>query len=351
MIFSDKICCRLPVNDYDMNQRDMAGENRSSSAAVRQIRMAFLLTDGFALMSYASIAEPFRAANVLSGQTLYGWRHLSTRDPVARASNGAHIVVDGTIREDETYETIFVFAAGNPAQFHDEATFAALRRHASRGVRLVGVSGGPYLLAKAGLLDGHRATIHWEHQPAFAEAFPRVALERALYVVDKGRVTCAGGTAGLDLAVELIGGDHGEALGTMVGEWHIRTQARESQAPQRMSLQERYNVWNPKLLQLLALMEANIAEPLPREALASAAGISLRQVERLFATHLSMTLGECYRSLRLAHAITLLKQTSLSITEVAVACGFTSPSHFSRMFAKLYGFPPTMARHGQTGGG
>ena len=331
-----------------MHKHDTDAESRSHpGVGSRELRLAFLLTNGFALMSYASIAEPFRAANILSGKPLYAWRHLSTRDSVARASNGAHIIVDSTIQDDATYDTIFVFAAGNPAEFDDEATFAALRRHASRGARLAGVSGGPYILAKAGLLDGHRSTIHWKHQPAFVEAFPRVALEHALYVIDNGKVTCAGGTAGLDLAVELIGRDHGDTLAAMVGEWFIRTQAREGQGPQRMSLQERYKVWNPKLLQILALMEANLAEPLTREALASAAGISLRQVERLFAEHLSMTLGDCYRSLRLELAMTLLKQTSLSVTEIAVACGFASASHFSRIFARQHGFPPTMARRSE----
>lgn len=327
-----------------MNRNDAAAKKRTHLHRLGgQIPMAFFLTDGFALMSYAAMSEPFRAANTLSGSTLYSWRNLSTGDPVACASNGAHIIVDGTIHEDASFETIFVFAAGNPAEFHDETTFAALRRHASRGTRLVGVSGGPYILARAGLLDGHRATIHWEHQPAFAEAFPRVALEQALYVIDNGRVTCAGGTAGLDLAVELIARDHGEALAAMVGEWHIRTQAREGQGPQRMSLQERYKVWNPKLLQMLALMEANLAEPLSREALASSVGVSLRQIERLFADHLSMTLQTCYRSLRLARAMALLKQTSLSVTEISVACGFASTSHFSRMFSAQYGIAPSMA--------
>lgn len=329
------------MNEHDMHPKK--GRSRPDPD-VRKISMAFLLTNGFALMSYASIAEPFRAANVLSGKTLYTWRHLSTRDTVARASSGAHIIVDGTIHDDTSYDMIFVFAAGNPAEFHDEATFAALRRHASRGAQLVGVSGGPYILARAGLLDGHRATIHWEHQPAFVEAFPRVALEQALYVIDSGRVTCAGGTAGLDLGVELIGRDHGEALAAMVGEWYIRTHARKGQGPQRMSLQDRYKVWNPKVLQLLALMEANLVEPLTSEALADAVGVSVRQVERLFNSHLSTTLGECYRSLRLARAMVMLKQTSLSVTDVAVACGFTSSSHFSRMFAKQYGSPPTVAR-------
>lgn len=307
-------------------------------------RLGFLLIDGFAMMSYASIVEPFRAANLLSGQELYSWRHLSTGAASAQASNGAAIAVDGVVHDMPDLDHLFVFAAGNPSAFRDEATFASLRRLAAHGVILVGVSGGPYLLARAGLLEGHEATIHWEHQPAFAEAFPNVLLRRALYVVDGRRITCAGGVAGLDLAVELITRDHGADLGRAVGEWHIRTQSREGSGPQRMAITERYQLWNPRVVHVLSLMEGHIAAPMSREALAQAGRVSVRQLERLFAHHLGATVGETYRRIRLARALALLGETSLGVTEIGVACGFASPSHFSRAFSERYGVPPREAR-------
>jgi len=215
---------------------------------------------------------------------------------------------------------------------------------ASRGVRIGGVSGAPYILARAGLLDGYRCTIHWEHRPAFIEAFPNLLVQHGLYVVDRNRLTCAGGTAGLDLAIELIATDHGPALATMVGDWYLRTQLRDASATQRMSLRERYNVNNEKLLGTLARMEANPEEPLDRVLLARGAGISVRQLERLFADHLGATIGSSYLNIRLARAMTLLKETSLATMDIATACGFVSTSHFSRAFKRRYGAPPSALR-------
>jgi transcriptional regulator GlxA family with amidase domain len=212
------------------------------------------------------------------------------------------------------------------------------------GARVVGVSGGPFLLARAGLLDGYRATIHWEHHAAFAEAFPKVALEPGLYVIDRRRMTCAGGTAGMDLAIAMIEREHGPALAARVSEWFIRTEPRAADGPQRLSLRERYGVANARVLKALALMETAVEDPAPRQALAAAAGVSLRQLERLFAAHLGEGVEAVYLTIRLTQADRLLRQTAMTVTEVAVACGFQSASHFSRAFKARYGAAPSRRR-------
>ena len=309
-------------------------------------RIGFLLIDEFALLSYASIVEPFRAANILSGRPLYRWRHFSIDGGPARASNGLDVVVDGILGRSEALDLLFVCAGGNPAGFDDAPTLARLRQAAVRGARIGGISGGPYVLARAGLLDGYRCTIHWEHAPAFAEAFPRLALERSRYVIDGARLTCAGGIAALDLTIELIGEAHGAALAAQVGEWYIRTQARDGEGEQRTSLAERYHVSHPGLLASLALMADAIAEPLPRATLAAAANVSVRQLERLFARHVGRSLGQEYLRLRLDAAMRLLRETTLPRVEVAVACGFADVSHFSRAFRARYGMTPLRARRG-----
>jgi transcriptional regulator GlxA family with amidase domain len=300
-----------------------------------------LLIDGFALMSYASVMEPFRAANVLAGRELYRWSHISLDGQPVRASNGASLLADRQVGDALDCDTLFVFAAGDPAAFADAATFAWLRRLAADAVRLAGVSGGPFLLARAGLLNGHRATIHWEHRPAFVEAFPNVAVEPGLYVIDRRRMTCAGGTAGLDLAVELIERDHGRALALQVAEWFIRPEPRSADGPQRVSLRERYGVTNDRVLKTLAHMEASVEDPAPRAALAGIAGVSVRQLERLFAANLGATVNGAYLNIRLAQADHLLRATGMPVTAVAVACGFQSPSHFSRAFRARYGAAPS----------
>lgn len=308
-------------------------------------RLGLLLVDGFALLSYASVIEAFRAGNALAGKELYSWTHVAVADTSAAASNGALLLCEQRVGETLDCDLLFVFAGGDPAAFRDAGAFAWLRSLAARGVEIVGVSGGPYLLARAGLLEGRRATIHWEHAAAFREDFPAIELQDGLYVIDRGRVTCAGGTAGLDLALELIERDHGAALAGRVGEWFIRTEARHGEGAQRRSLRERYGVRHEGLLRALDAMQSELETPHTRDALAEMAGVSLRQLERLFRTHLQATVSEVYQRIRLDHARRLLRTTELSVMEVAVACGFVSGSHFARVFRRAFGCAPTQALH------
>ena len=302
--------------------------------------LGLLLIDGFALMSYASIVEPFRAANSLSGRTLYRWTHLSVAGPVARASNGTAIVVDSQVGEPLSCDALFVFAGGDPRAFEGPRTLDWLRGAARSGMAIAGVSGGPYILARAGLLHGFRATIHWEHAEAFREDFPGVELASGLYVIDRRRMTCAGGVAGLDLAIALIARDHGPALAGRVSEWFIRTEQRQAEGPQRLSLRERWGVRPDAVLRALAEMETAIEEPRSREHLAREAGVSVRQLERLFRGHLGSTIGQAYLKVRLEHADRLLRTTGLTVTAVALASGFASASHFARVFRQAYGRAP-----------
>lgn len=307
-------------------------------------RIALLLIDGFALMSYASFVEPFRAANSLAGRALYDWAHIALGGNEALASNGARLVADASISDAIDCDMLFVFAAGDPAAFRNDACFAWLRGMARRGVPIGGVSGGPYLLARAGLLGNHRATIHWEHAVAFQTEFPDLMLEQGLYVIDRDRMTCAGGTAGLDLALSLVARDHGPELAARVGEWFIRAAPRDPDRAQRTDLATRYGSTNPRLLLMLEAMEDAIEEPIARADLALRAGVTLRQLERLSVTHLGGTIAEVYLAIRLDRALELLRSTSMSVTEVAMASGFRSPAHFSRRFKNRFGIPPRQSK-------
>ncbi|EGD59444.1 AraC family transcriptional regulator [Novosphingobium nitrogenifigens DSM 19370] len=316
----------------------------AASDTLSVISLGFLLIEDFAMLPYASLIEPFRAANTLSGTDYYAWQHYSVDGGPVRASNGLEIAVDGRLDRNAAPDILFVCAGGNPSAFRDSATFAQLRRIAAGGTTIAGISGGPYILARAGLLAGRHCTIHWEHETAFREAFPDLEVEGGLYVRDGNRITCAGGIAGLDLAVELIGEAHGPALAAQVGEWHIRTQPRHGGGSQRPSLAARYRVTHPGIVSSLAAMEANIAEPLNHEDLAAHAGLSVRQLERLFAAHLGRSIGQEYLRLRLEAALRLLRETDLSRIEVAMACGFADVSHFSRRFRAWFGTSPMQAR-------
>jgi transcriptional regulator GlxA family with amidase domain len=317
----------------------------------RPTRIDVLLIDGFALMSHAAATEPFRAANILSGRTLYAWRHVALDGQSAFASNGLRLAVDGGCCTKPDPDLVIVVAGGDPTRFAEPRALAWLRAVARRGATIAGVSGGPWLQAQAGLLDGRAATIHWEHQPAFREAFPRVTLRPTLFVIDGPQVSCAGGTAGLDMGVELIARAHGRALARRVADWFIGTGERPAAASQRTGLAERYGVAHPPLLRALAHMEARIEEPAGRAAIAQVAGVSVRQLERLFAGQLGTTLGRAYLAMRLDQAAHLVRSTPLSLAEVAAATGFASTAHFSRAFRARHGQPPLALRRTHLAGG
>ena len=306
--------------------------------------IGFLLIPGFALLAYASAVEPLRAANILSGRTLYRWHHLSPDGQPVTASNGLTITPDMRLQDAASLNTLIVCAGGNPASYRDRATLNHLRRLSHGRLRIGGVSGGPYILARAGLLRGYRFTLHWEHAESFSEDFPELDLRRSLFEIDRDRLTCSGGTAPLDMMHALIARDHGAALAMRVSEWFLQTQIREGANPQRMAPGQRLGISNRALLKALEFMEGQLDAPLPRERLAALAGVSVRQLERLFREHLGCTPGAHDRKLRLERARMLLRQTGMSVLEIAVACGFASASHFSRAYRTTFGHPPMAER-------
>jgi transcriptional regulator GlxA family with amidase domain len=314
----------------------------ANAAPIRSV--GFLLLPGFALMSYASTVEPLRAANRLAGKQLYRWWHSTPGNQPAIASSGAAVLPDFTFGADAArLDLLLVCAGGNPVAFNDKRTFSWLRKLARQGVIIGGVSGGPFILAKAGLLAGRRCTVHWEHVPAFQEAFPESKLTRSLFVIDGDRITCSGGVAGLDMMTALIGRDHGFELGAAVSDWFLHTDMRDGVGPQRMDLRFRLGVADKNVLSALKAMEENLEEPLPREQLAALVGVSLRQLERSFRAAVRRGIHAHYLALRLERARQLLRETSLPAVEIALATGFGSASQFSRAFRRAFGFPPREA--------
>ncbi len=292
-------------------------------------------------MSYAATVEPLRAANLLTGRSLYRWWHATPGDQPAIASCGAAVLPDFAFgaRVDEL-DLLLVCAGGNPAQFKDRQTFAWLRKLARQGVVIGGVSAGPFILAKAGLLEGRRCTVHWEHMPAFQEAFPTVNLTRSLFELDGDRITCSGGVAALDMMTALIVRDHGRRLGAAISDWFLHGVVREGVGPQRMDLRFRLGVADEAVLAALKAMEENLEEPLSRRQLANLAGTSLRQLERSFRRHLRRGVHQHYLALRLGRAQHLLRETSLAVVEIALATGFGSASQFARAYRRAFGFSP-----------
>jgi transcriptional regulator GlxA family with amidase domain len=219
-----------------------------------------------------------------------------------------------------------------------------LRREARRGVTLGGLCTAVYALARAGLLDGKRATIHWENADSFAEEFEEVVLTKSVFVIDGNRMTTAGGTASIDLMLKIIADDHGEELAGAVADQLIYSSIRTDQDTQRLSIPTRIGVRHPKLGQVIQVMEQNLEEPISPATLARDVGLSTRQLERLFRRYLNRSPKRYYMELRLQKARNLLMQTDLSVINVALACGFTSPSHFSKCYRAHYHTTPYRER-------
>jgi transcriptional regulator GlxA family with amidase domain len=303
----------------------------------------FLLLPGFALMSFASATEPYRAANLLAGRPLYRLRFFGEGDAVA-SSSGVLVPVEPLPSRNSGLEVLFVCAGGAPGQWQRPEVHNCLRRAATDGVRLGGISGGPFILAAAGLLSKRRFTVHWEHAPTLAEAFPNLTPEQARFVIDGDRLTCGGGIAPLDMMHALIAGRLGAGFARRVSDWFLHTEIGVPEGPQRASATERYGVYHPVLIRVLEKMAGTVEGPLSRATMARFAGVSPRHLDRLFAELLGSTFSSHYRNLRLDHAMQLVQQSPLTILEIAFASGFSSAGHLSRQFKARFGTTPRRTR-------
>ncbi|WP_298015479.1 GlxA family transcriptional regulator [uncultured Castellaniella sp.] len=313
------------------------------------VEFGFLLIPQFSMLSFSGVLEPLRMANRLVETPLYRWRMFTPENRAAPASNGLLFEPTGRMEAPGALDTLIVVAGIDANTYCTPDILGWLRRLAGGGVNLGATSVGPLFLARAGLLDNHRCTIHWENVAGLREEFPLLNITDELYEIDGQRLTCSGGTAGLDMMMHLIGQRHGYRLATAVAEQCIHPEIRKSQASQRLSLRNRLNVNNPHLLAAIECMELHLEDTLSGAQLASQVGLSVRQLNRLFRSNLSVPPGDFYMNLRLERARALLEQTSMPVAEVSLACGFARTSHFIRRFRERFGHTPVAARRHQRG--
>lgn len=297
----------------------------------------------FSMMALASLIEPMRVANRFGGN-LYEWVFLSAEGSAVRASNGLPFAANAAIRDVRSAETIIVVASFDPLKSVTPELLGWLRQQARMGTMMGALDTGAWVLAEAGLLDGKLCTMHWEAVPAFLETYDGIEISLNLFELSPKLFTCAGGTAAIDMMLALIAGDHGTDLAVRVAEQFIHNSLRVRSDSQRMSLVEQLGISSPKLVQAVQAMENNIENPFHVEYLAERVGVTRRQLERLFRTHLNDTPSNFYMKLRLAHARRLLQQTDMSITQISVACGFTAAAHFSRAYSSRFGRSPKRDR-------
>jgi AraC family transcriptional regulator, glycine betaine-responsive activator len=307
-------------------------------------RVALVLVPEFTMMPVTSAIEPLRLANRLAERTLYAWSLHSLDGKPVTASNGIVTNVDGDVETIDAHAAIIVCGGINVQHNTDKRLLSWLRKISRRGVDIGAVCTGAHILAEAGLLDGYKCTIHWENLPGFSEAFPDIDATGGLFEIDNDRFTSAGGTTAIDMMLTMIASQHGPELASSVAESILHSPIRHHSENQRMSLPARIGARHPKLVSIIEKMENNLEDPLSPSLLAKQAGLSTRQLERLFRRYLDRSPKRYYLELRLKKARSLLLQTDMSVINVALACGFSSPSHFSKCYRAFYGRTPYRER-------
>jgi len=316
----------------------------TKAKAQRERRFVFVLLDNFTMLCFACAVESLRIANRMSGKPLYSWSLAGEGGTTVACSNGTEFKVNMDLEELNREDVVMLCGGIDVQAATTKRLLNWLRREARRGVTMGGLCTAGYSLAKAGLLDGKKATIHWENQDSFAEEFEEVTLTKSVFVIDGNRITTAGGTASIDLMLKIIADDHGEDLANAVADQLIYSSIRTDQDTQRLSIPTRIGVRHPKLSRVIQMMEQAIEDPISPAILAQDVGMSTRQLERLFRRYLNRSPKRYYMELRLQKARNLLMQTDMSVINVALACGFASPSHFSKCYRSHYSTTPYRER-------
>ena len=315
-----------------------------AAAASRTTRYAFLTLDNYSMIALVNAVEPLRMANIVTGQSAYEWSIVTLQGQPASASNGLHIAPTLALERLARPDILFVCGGVDIAASVTPAITAALRRLAEHGMALGALCTGGYALAKAGLLENYRATIHWENLSALREEFPRVQIQEQLFTIDRDRFTCSGGVAPLDLMLTLVREKLGARVSQQISEQFIVERVRDDRDRQYVPLRAQLGASHASLIEVAELMDQHIEEPLSLDQIATAAGVSRRQIERLFKRHLGYAPKKYYLQARLRRARELLLQTSMSVMDISMACGFRSPHHFSKCYRAHFGCPPSAER-------
>ena len=314
----------------------------------------FLALPGFSLIAYAAAIDTLRLANRIKGQDIYSWETITPKDELVKASNGLEVKPDRIAKDSDAYDILIVCGGIKISKTWTDSLGKWLRARDRRGVALGSLCTGTYILAKAGLLDGYRCTIHWENISSTREEFPHLQITDDIYEIDRNRYTCAGGTTPIDMMHHLVSIQHGRRLAAAISEEFLVDHVRGMTDRQRIPLRQQIGTSQPKLTEAVMLMEANIEDPLTPDELSGYVKISRRQLERLFRSYLNCTPTQYYLGLRLRNARRLLLQTEKAIIDISLVCGFSSAPHFSKCYKDMFGLPPRderrllLARDGST---
>ena len=300
-----------------------------------QIHMVFIVVPRFNITTLITMIETLRIANYLAPTSTFSWEVASFDGSEITASNGMTARIKTANDNLQPAEFVFILGSWGTEHYHNQKLTAWLRKRARAGERICGVELGSYIVARAGLLDGKSATIHWSWLNGFKENFDRVEVEESLFTLDSKVMTCSGGLAGVDLMLRLIEELNGSSFSGEIADQMLHHPIRSATSPQRSTMGRSTETMRPLLREAMTLIENNIEEPLTVPQIANLLGISQRQLERQFKKNVGCTVVQFGLLKRLQNARLLLISTDMSIRQIATASGFNTMSHFAFSFGKF----------------
>lgn len=336
----------FPVKNSNVSTNSNRPESERPAALhdLRVTKYGFLLLDDFSLIALAAAVDPLRIANTVVGRRVYDYQLIATGGDFVQSSDGICVRPNATMADSGSFDAVFVVGPNPIPRRGIGAVLDWLRLLARHGTALGGLDTGSFFLARAGLLNGYRCTIHWEDQDVLMEQFPMLTVSNRLYEVDRDRYTCSGGVAPLDLMVHLLGMPPGSrSLAARVLELLI-AERRSHEQRQRTSLRQYMGAEHAKLDEALQVMESNVEETLTVAEIASYLRVSQRQLERWFHERLGKTPAQAYLEIRLLRARQLLYRTSQPLEEICARTGFTSMTHFATRYKAQFQIPPSVDR-------
>lgn len=306
--------------------------------------MAFLLIPGFSMFTLSCAVEVFRVANERTATPRFAYRTVGVREREVASSDGIGLTADAVIADCPPVDMILVVSSLEGAEFFEPEVARWLRRNAHAGSAIAALGSAGILVAKTGLLDGYACVTHWRLHDDFRERFPEVRLTKGLYVIDRDRLSTGGGFSNYDLALAIVARTIGQGAASEIADAMLHPRIREPGESPRMAVPWRYGVTDERIVRAIEAMEQNIEQPASLEAISEAAGSSTRQLQRLFVSGLGRTPVAVYAEIRLRDGRAMLQQSTLSIAEIALKCGFADASHFTRRYRQMFGETPAETR-------
>lgn len=310
------------------------------------MQIVILVTPNFNLAATTAFIDPFRAANYLEGATHFRWHLASVAGGPCQASNG--LVVETQKLADlqnDQFDIVVMSASWTPETGRTPQLLAALRKWARAGSVIGALDTGAFIVADAGLLRGHRATVHYEHIDALKELHGDLDVSEDIFVKDEKRFTCSGGIASSDIALHIIRATRGDALASASARYIFHPALRPAGTSQNPANAEPLGTHVPATIrQAIVVMEQHLENALSIPEIADRVKISHRQLNRLFLRYVGKSPAIYYRDIRLDRARGLVTQTDMPMSEIAIASGFASQVHFSRAYRGRFGLSPRTDR-------